>query len=274
MLQLDFAVSVLLLLFMRPILLLTLLAFSHTPVREVPSPVAAKKTVAVLAFDNNSGNGDYDHLGKGMSAMMTNDLAAVDDLQLVERDRLADVTREIDRQQTRYYDSTTAVKVGRLVGAEYIVMGAFIAIDPQMRIDTRVVRVETGVIVKTATVTGKSDHMIDLQKKLARQLVKDLDIALTPEGEAKLDQRQANGIDDVRDVAQLSQAISLSQRGDYSNAAIKIAPVVKKYPNSVVVKMTSDEITKRVAMSGAQKAKVKINDAIGGLFKKKPPSER
>lgn len=257
---------------MRSLFLMTLLAFSIEPVRT--SPIAARKTVAVLAFDNNTGKRDYDDLGRGMSTMMTNDLAAVDDLQLVERDRLADVIKEIDAQQTRYYDSTTAVKVGRLVGAEYIVTGAFIAVEPQMRIDTRVVRVETGVIVKTATVTGKSDHLLDLQKKLARQLIKDLDVALTPEGEAKLDKRQADGIDDVKDVAQLSEAISLSDRGDYSNAALKIAPIVKKYPNSVVVKTTSDEISKRAAKSGAQKAKVKINDAIGGLFRKKPPSER
>ncbi len=256
---------------MRPLLFVTLVAFSVGPVPTASAPVAARKTVAVLAFDNNSGNRDYDHLGKGMSTMMTNDLAAVDDLQVVERDRLADVIKEIDAQQTRYFDSTTAVKVGRLVGAEYIVTGAFMAVDPQMRIDTRVVRVETGVIVKTATVTGKSDRLLDLQKRLARQLVKDLDVALTPEGEARLDQRQANGIDDVKDIAQLSEAIALSDRGDYSNAALKIAPIVKKYPNSVVVKTTSDEISKRAAKSGAQKSKLKINEAVGGLFRKKPP---
>src|SRR5690349_2618209 len=101
--RLDFAGPVLLLPFMRPILFLTLLAISYTPVREVPSPIAAKKTVAVLAFDNNTGKRDYDDLGRGMSTMMTNDLATVDDLQLVERDRLADVIKEIDAQHTRYY---------------------------------------------------------------------------------------------------------------------------------------------------------------------------
>ncbi len=58
---------------MRPILFLTLLAFSSAPVRDTPAPIAAKKTVAVLAFDNNTGKSDYDHLGKGMSTMMTND---------------------------------------------------------------------------------------------------------------------------------------------------------------------------------------------------------
>lgn len=257
---------------MRPILVLTLFAFSSGPLRTAPDPVAPRKTVAVLAFDNNTGKGDYDHLGRGMSTMMANDLAAVDDIRVVERDRLADVIREIDAQQTGRYDSTTAVKVGRLVGAEYIVLGAFITADPQMRIDTRVVRVETGVVVKTATVTGKSDHFLDLQKKLARQLVKDLDVALTPEGEAKLDQRQqANGIDDVKDVAQFSDAITLSDRGDYANAALKMAPLVRKYPNSVMVKTTSDEISRRAAKAGSEKTKQKINETVGGLFKKKFP---
>ena len=88
------------------------------------------------------------------------------------------------------------------------------------------------MVVKTATVIGKSDHIMDLERKLARQLVKDLDVALTPEGEARLDQRQANGVDNIEDVARFSNAIDLSDRGDYANAAIKMAPLVSKYPNS------------------------------------------
>ncbi len=256
---------------MRILLVVSLLALGG-PSRHVASvPAPARKTVAVLAFDNNTGKRDYDDLGKGMSAMMTNDLSAVDEIRLVERDRLADVIKEIDAQQTRYFDSTTAVKVGRLSGAEYIVTGAFVAVDPQIRIDTRVIRVETGVIVKTATVTGKGDHFLDLQKKLARQLVKDLDVALTPAGEAKLDQRQANGVDNIEDVARFSNAIDLSDQGDYANAALKMAPLVSKYPNSVIVKMTSDEITKRAANAGKHKTKQKVNEKLGGLIRKKWP---
>jgi TolB-like protein len=255
---------------MRSLLLISLLAVVGGPMR--PTPNAARKTVAVLAFDNNTGKSDYDHLGKGMSTMMTNDLANVDDIRVVERERLADITNEIDRQQTRYFDSTTAVKVGRLVGAEYIVTGAFIAMDPQMRIDTRVIRVETGVIVKTATVTGKSDQFLDLEKKLARQLVKDLDIALTPEGDAKLEQHQkANSVDNVQDMARMSNAIDLSDRGDYANAAVKMAPLVSKYPNSIIVKLTYDAISKKAANASKQKTKDKVNEKLGGLLRKKWP---
>lgn len=227
-----------------------------------------KPAVGVLSFDNNTGKSDYDHLGKGISTMMANDLVAVDEIRVVERDRIADIVKEIDAQQTQRFDSSTAVKVGRMVGAEFVVTGAFIDIEDVMRIDTRVIRVETGIIVKTATVTGKKDKFLDLQKKLARQLVTDLDIALTPEGDAKLERRQnSNGIDNVDDMARFSNAISLSDHGNYADAAIQMAPLVKKYPGSVLIRGTADEISKRVAKSKTEEAKSKIN----GLIRKKWP---
>lgn len=233
----------------------------------LPHAAAARRTVAVLTFDNNTGDAEYDHLGRGMAAMMTTDLAAVDDIQMLERERLADVTREIDAQHSSYFDSTTAVKVGRLAGAQFIVTGALAAVKPQMRIDTRVIRVETGAIVKTAKVTGQEDDFFELQQKLARQLVKDLDVALTPEGEAKLEARQESNRVDVDAMVGMSNAIALSDAGDYAGALTKMAPVVAKYPNSVVVKVTYDEMKRRASNSTKQKAKSRLN----GLIKKKWP---
>ncbi len=253
-----------------------LLVFGLAPLSLAPgTPTtlpAARKTVAVLAFDNNTGQSDYDHLGRGMASMMMTDLAAVNDIRLVERERLADVTKEIDQQRSRYFDSTTAVKVGRLSGAQYIVIGSIAAVAPQMRIDTRIIRVETGAIVKTANVTGKEEKFFDLEKKLARQLVKDLDIALTPEDESRLDARQeANRVDDLDAVVTLSNAMSMADAGDYGGAALKIAPIVAKYPNSTFVKITADEIKKRAAQSSKEKAKNGINGGINKLIKRKWP---
>ena len=82
------------------------------------SPSAPKKSVAVLYFDNYTGKPDYDPLGKGIASMMISDLSSVPEIQLVERDRMQDLIKEIDAQHTKYFDSTTAVKVGRMVGAE------------------------------------------------------------------------------------------------------------------------------------------------------------
>lgn len=257
---------------MAPLMLLLLTALGLAPIALGPAAAPAKKTVAVLKFDNNTGKADYDHLGQGMAAMMTTDLAAVDDIQLLERERLADVTKEIDAQRSRYFDSTTAVKVGRLAGAQYIVIGSLAAVDPQIRIDTRIVRVETGAIVKSAKVSGKQEDFFDLQKRLAKQLVKDLDVALSPDAEARLDaQQESNRIDDLDAVLRLSNAMSMADAGDYGGATLKIAPVVAKYPNSTFVRLTADEIKKRAARSTEQKAKTKINNGVNKLIKKKWP---
>lgn len=252
------------------LLLLAALGLSAAPAPLGTS--AAKKTVAVLNFDNNTGKADYDHLGQGMAAMMTTDLSVLEDIQLLERQRLADVTSEIDMQRSRYFDSTTAVKVGRLTGAQYIVIGSLAAVDPQLRIDTRIVRVETGAIVKSAKVTGKQEEFFDLQKRLARQLIKDLDVALTPEGEARLDaQQERTRVDELDAMVRLSNAMNLADQGDYGAATLKIAPVVAKYPNSTFVKLTADEIKRRASRNSEQKAKTLINDGVNKLIRKIPP---
>ncbi|MFN8715482.1 MAG: CsgG/HfaB family protein [Gemmatimonas sp.] len=257
---------------MPTLLLLWLTALGFVPSAVGAADPPARKTVAVLNFDNNTGKADYDHLGQGMAAMMTTDLAAVDDIQLLERQRLADVTKEIDAQRSRYFDSTTAVRVGRLAGAQYIVIGSLAAVDPQIRIDTRIVRVETGAIVKSAKVTGKQEDFFDLQKRLTRQLVKDLDIALSPEDEAKLEARQqSNRVDELEAMVRLSNAMNLADVGDYGAATLKIAPVVAQYPNSTFVKLTADEIKRRASRNTEQKAKEKINGGVNKLIKKKWP---
>jgi TolB-like protein len=236
------------------------------------APVPARKTVAVLSFDNHTGKTDYDPLGKGIASMMTTDLSSVDAIQLLERERLQDVIKEMDAQQTAYFDSSTAVRVGRMVGAQYIVTGAIAAVQPQIRLDTRVVRVETGEIVKTAQVTGKEDQFFDLEKRLAHKLLDGLEVALTPEDERKLQTRQeSNHINDLSTVLGFSQAIALSDRGDYVGAATRMAPVMKAAPNSLVVKLTYDEIKRRAAAKSKSKANDKAKEGLGKLLRKWPP---
>ena len=99
---------------LRPALTLCVVATLALPARSTePTPSAApKKTVAILYFDNYTGSSDYDPLGKGISSMMISDLSVVQEIQLVERERMQDLIKEMELQHTKYFDSTTAVKVG------------------------------------------------------------------------------------------------------------------------------------------------------------------
>jgi len=234
-------------------------------------PSVTKKTVAILYFDNYTGKSDYDPLGKGIASMMISDLSTVQEIQLLERERMQDLVKEIDAQHTKYFDSTTAVKVGKMVGAEYIVVGAFAALEPSMRIDTRVVRVQTGEIVKTAQVTGDQNKFFDLEQKLADRLIDGLGIALSPEEHERLAaQERANRVDQLSTMAGFSNALALYDRGDYTGAAQKMAPVVQAAPNSMFIRVAFNEMKNRAATSAADKAKDKVKAGIGGLIKRPP----
>jgi TolB-like protein len=204
--------------------------------------------------------------------MMISDLSSVQEIQLVERERMQDLIKEIDAQHTNYFDSTTAVKVGKMVGAEYIVVGAFAALDPKMRIDTRVVRVETGEIVKTAQVSGDEDKFFDLGQKLANKLIDGLGIALSPEEQTRLaSQQRANRIDAVSTLLGFSRALALYDRGDFVGAGKQMIPVVQASPNSLLLRETQAEMKRRATASATDKAKEKVKAGLGGLIKR-PPS--
>ncbi|MEP6689794.1 MAG: CsgG/HfaB family protein [Gemmatimonadaceae bacterium] len=244
----------------------SLAAASPTPTSSAAAaPAAARKTVAILYFDNYTGRADYDPIGKGIASMMITDLSSVQEIQLVERDHLQELIKEMDRQGTKYFDSSTAVKVGRLAGAEYVVAGAVNALQPKIRLDTRVIRVQTGEIVKTAQVTGQEDQFFDLEQKLSKQLIDGLAIALSPEEQAALRERQeANRIDAMSTVLSVSQALAASDRGDYLDAVQKIQPALTASPNSMIVHVVYDELKRRAA----DKAKDKVKEGIRGLFRR------
>ena len=218
-----------------------------------------RKTVAVLSFTNGSGDSQYDPLGKGIAAMMISDLSDVPSIQLVERERLSDITSELQLQQTRLVDPKTAASVGKLVGAEYVVTGAITALDPKVRLDTRVVNVETGKIVKAAEVTGEQKKFFDLQQKLSRELIKGLDVALSPEDSARLAQKQeSERVDDLKVQLDYSEALDLYDRKMYAEAAEKMAGVVREAPGSTLVHATYKVMADRAKQDAKQKTASKL----------------
>ena len=250
-------------------LIVQLLVLAPDPAPARVAAPAPPKTVAVLNFDNTSGSADYQNMGKALAAMMITDLSSVPELTLVERERMQDIIEEQRLQSTPLFDPATAVKAGKLMGAQFIVTGAFAAAQPQVRIDTRVIDVETGEIVKTAKVTGKEDKFFELQQKLASELVDGLGVALTPEGREALRRRQeANRLDEMETVALYSQALGAFDADDYVTAAEKLGPVMQKSGGAMVVQLTYAEAKKRAANKAKEQARDKIKAGLRGLIKK------
>jgi TolB-like protein len=129
-----------------------------------------KPTVAVLYFDYSGKDEQLEVLRKGLAQMMISDLSALDAIQLVERDRLEAILAELKLGQSGKIDPATAAKAGKLLGARYMVLGGYFDLKTTLRVDARVVEVETGKVVQSVGATGEADDFLTLEQKLVGEV--------------------------------------------------------------------------------------------------------
>ena len=137
------------------------------------SAAPAKPTVAVLNFDfgnTNRKDEDVAALAKGFPAMVLSDLTGLSQIRIVERIRMQEVLDELKLSQTSKIDPASSQKLGKLLGADFLVFGSYFLLGETMNVTTRVVDVETGETITVPGATGKSDDFMSLEQKLVGSL--------------------------------------------------------------------------------------------------------
>ena len=136
--------------------------------------------IAVFPFSNGGSYGqgkeDFDALERGIAGMMISELAQNPAARVVERQEIQRIIDEQNLVGQNRVDPQTAAKVGKLVGARYVVAGTFIDFYGDFRVDVRLVNVETGEIVKTESERMQRDHMFDIIRNVAARLMKDANL--------------------------------------------------------------------------------------------------
>ena len=132
---------------------------------------AAGATIAVLAFKNLCGDATLDWLGYGFAESLSTKLSNVSGIQLVERTRLSDALKELKLQDTGIVDASTAGKLGKIIGAKFVVVGSFQKAGESIRADARRVEVETSIASSGVEATGAFAKVFEVQSDLAIKLV-------------------------------------------------------------------------------------------------------
>ena len=83
----------------------------------------AKPTVAVMDFENKTPYGGWS-LGRGASDMLNTELVKIGKFRMMERDRIASVIKEQKFGASGLVDPSTAARIGKVIGVEYIITGA------------------------------------------------------------------------------------------------------------------------------------------------------
>ena len=135
-------------------------------------------TIAILYFENNSisQRERLDFLRKGLADMLINDLSQVRGINVVERGILQALLEELNISTQEITDQETNLKIGKILGAKIILLGSYSAYMEQIRIDIRMVEVETGLTLYADEVTGKVEEIFILEKEIVLKITERLNI--------------------------------------------------------------------------------------------------
>jgi hypothetical protein len=123
----------------------------------VPERAEHKASVAVWEIEDLSPGGNRLDIGELFSARIMEVLKSKGDYTVVERTRILRVLEELRLGSSALADEQTRLRVGKLVGARVMVFGGYLVIGGNMRLDLRLVEVETGKVLKAVQKTASSN---------------------------------------------------------------------------------------------------------------------
>jgi TolB-like protein len=205
-----------------------------TPAAAADQQQDTRPGIAVLNFDVNAvGVADREgemSLGPGLASMTLSELAAYPSVRVVERTQLQQILQEQNLGHEGRMDEATMSRIGKLVGARYMVTGVLVDLHGNLRLDVRVFDTETSVIGKTETVMGKMDNIFDIVPRAAQQLIHDANLPQL-ERHAMEQFRQQNPAPPTAAVMAYSRAVLYADRGDTQRAVEQYRRALVAFPN-------------------------------------------
>ena len=125
------------------------------------------ETVAIVPFTNLTENPSDDWIGAGIAESLATGLPG--SYMVIARGRVSETANDANRGGgTAAPDE--ALEVGRRLGAQYVVSGAYQRLGEEIRITGRLVEVATGAVVRSAKVDGVLDDLFSLQDRVVAEL--------------------------------------------------------------------------------------------------------
>lgn len=189
--------------------------------------------IAVFPFANGGSYGqskeDFDALERGIAGMMISELAQNPAARVVEREQVQRLLDEQNLGAQGRVDPQTAAKVGKLVGARYVILGNFIDFYGDFRVDVRLVNTETSEIVKTESDRQQREHLFEIIRNVSTRLMKDANLPALQRG-ASNEQRMNRQVP-TEALTYYSRALLYQDRGQKDKAVEMFNRAITIFPD-------------------------------------------
>lgn len=183
--------------------------------QQLATQQGAPRTVAVMPLRFVGRDSTLQPLERGLAELITTDLARSSQLTVVERARLQAILDEIALQQSGQTDSTTNVRVGRIIQAGRIVSGQILQNDERLRVDAAIINTQTSQLAGGAAHENALEQLFAIEREIVLQLFDSLGVRLTTAERNALEQRPTRSL---QAFLAYSQGLQFEDRGQFDDA--------------------------------------------------------
>jgi len=147
------------------IVIIGVIIWKILPQKEVVSAPKIENSIAVISFENQTGDEAFDHLKKVIPNLLITNLENTGYLHVATWERMHDLLKQKGKGDTEIIDRELGFELCRMEGIEAIVLGSFAKAGDMFATDVKVLDVESRNLLKSASSKGEGVDSI-LKKQI------------------------------------------------------------------------------------------------------------
>jgi tetratricopeptide (TPR) repeat protein/tRNA A-37 threonylcarbamoyl transferase component Bud32 len=146
------------------VLIIALGILKLIPKKEAVLAPKIENSIAVISFENQTGDKAYDYLQKAIPNLLITSLEQTGLLYVATWERMHDLLKQMGKQDVEIIDRDLGFELCRREGIKAIVLGSFIKAGDTFATDVKVLDVDTKRLLKSASSKGKgADSILESQ---------------------------------------------------------------------------------------------------------------
>jgi tetratricopeptide (TPR) repeat protein len=223
-------------------------------------------TVAVFPFEFVGGDPQFRPLGRALAEMLVTDLAQTSRLRVLERSQVQYLLDEMQLSASGRIDPATAVRSGRVLGAERVIQGSIDGSAAALQLESTIVRVSDNVWPGetrdaarpnqlSLTESAQIAALFDMQTRLALRIFSSLGIELTAAERERITRRPT---ENLMAILAYGRGLEANDAGDFLTAAAHFAEAARLDPSFAEASQQASN-----ASAQASSSTVATNDLVG-----------
>jgi tetratricopeptide (TPR) repeat protein/TolB-like protein len=145
--------------------------------------VAGQRPIAVISFENRTGDASYDYLSAAIPNLLITSLEQSHRLQVMTWERMHDLLEQLGRPKVETIDKALGFELCELDGIDVVVVGSYIKAGNSFAIEAKVMDVRTKKLLRTASANGEGVESILKSQidELSRDITKNVSAFRIPE---------------------------------------------------------------------------------------------